>query len=446
VEAVICLGQALKQLLFLPFRVLAGNGEDHFPSLPLPHPASHHEEGRKAHANGDLLLALHHLRQATQGHGGQQWSRQNLGTVLANLGRHWEATGWLQPLVQQLPQDPWIAYALAEAALELGDSSGAQAWLGEAERRGAAAAALAPLRRWLGAGWAPIDGWETAVASFLETDGWAPDPDLLLPTWENHDQGMAAPAWGPMEAQLTAALPRQSVAVVIPSRDRPDLLGPCFQSLEKLGKWGQAESVICQVVLVDNGSCQPRTAKLLHHWQERKGEAFKLLRLDEAFNWSRLSNAGAQASGGSLLLFLNDDTRLLNGETMGWLARAALQPAIGPVGALLLDDRGRVADGGLVQQPQGWWARWRGWPLEHLPAWACHSAWPTDAVTGACLMVRRELWQQVPLDEGLPEDGNDVAFACSLRELGFQSLLLGAARMLHGVSSTRGVCRAGAST
>jgi len=365
--------------------------------------------------------------------------------VLAYLGRYWEATYCLQPLVQQLPQDPWIAYALAEAALELGDSSGFQAWLREAERRGAASGEIAQLRRWLEAGWAPIDGWETAVASFLETDGWHPDPDLLLPSWENHYQSMDNPQWQALEDQLQAALPSKQVSVIIPSRDRPDLLGPCLKSLEELGKWGQAEGVIGQVVLVDNGSCQARTAKLLLHWQERKGEAFKLLRLDEPFNWSRLSNAGAHASTGSLLLFLNDDTRLLNGETLGWLARAALQPAVGPVGALLLDDQGRVADGGLVKQADGYVARWRGWPLRELPGKACHGAWTTDAVTGACLMVRRELWQEVQFDEHLPEDGNDVAFACSSRELGFQSLLLGAARMLHGVSSSRGVCRAGLS-
>ncbi|MFS6818412.1 glycosyltransferase [Synechococcus lacustris Tous-12m] len=252
---------------------------------------------------------------------------------------------------------------------------------------------------------------------------------------------MDNPQWQALKDQLHAALPRKQVSVIIPSRDRPDLLGPCLKSLEELGKWGQAESVIGQVVLVDNGSCQARTAKLLQHWQERKGEAFNLLRLDEPFNWSRLSNAGAHASTGSLLLFLNDDTCFMNNQAMGWLAKAALKQTNGPIGALLLDDQGRVADGGLVKQADGYVARWRGWPLRHLPGEACHGAWTSDAITGACLMVRRELWQEVQFDEHLPEDGNDVVFAEALKAKGFAAIVIGAARLLHGVSSSRGVCR-----
>lgn len=393
--------------------------------LCLPHPASHHNLGREAYANEDHLLALHHLQQASSGHAGVLWSRQNLGTVLAGFGRHSEAAEWLTPLREQLPKDPWVSHYLAEGALELGNYNCQEP----------------SLRRWLEQPWVPIHGWEEIVSNFLKKETWAPDPDLLLPSWENHYQSMDNPQWQALKDQLHAALPRKQVSVIIPSRDRPDLLGPCLKSLEELGKWGQAESVIGQVVLVDNGSCQARTAKLLQHWQERKGEAFNLLRLDEPFNWSRLSNAGAHASTGSLLLFLNDDTCFMNNQAMGWLAKAALKQTNGPIGALLLDDQGRVADGGLVKQADGYVARWRGWPLRHLPGEACHGAWTSDAITGACLMVRRELWQEVQFDEQLPEDGNDVVFAEALKAKGFAAIVIGAARLLHGVSSSRGVCR-----
>lgn len=56
-------------------------------------------------------------------------------------------------------------------------------------------------------------------------------------------------------------------------------------------------------------------------------------------------------------------------------------------------------------------------------------------------MVRRELWQEVQFDEQLPEDGNDVVFAEALKAKGFTAIVIGAARLLHGVSSSRGVCR-----
>ena len=393
--------------------------------LYLPHPDSHHNLGREAYANEDHLLALHHLQQATSGHAGELWSRQNLGTVLAGFGRHSEAADWLTPLKELLPEDPWVSHYLAEGAMELGNYNNQEP----------------SLRRWLQQPWVPIHQWEDVVSNFLKIETWAPDPDLLLPSWENHYQSMDNPQWQALKEQLHAALPRKQVSVIIPSRDRPDLLGPCLKSLEELGNWGQAESVIGQVVLVDNGSCQGRTAKLLQHWQERKGEAINLLRLDEPFNWSRLCNAGANASTGSLLLFLNDDTCFLNSQAMGWLAKAALKQTNGPIGALLLDDQGRVADGGLVKQADGYVARWRGWPLRQLPGEACHGAWTSDAITGACLMVRRELWQEVQFDEQLPEDGNDVVFAEALKAKGFTAIVIGAARLLHGVSSSRGVCR-----
>ncbi len=391
----------------------------------MPHPASHHEQGREAYANEDHLLALHHLQQATAGHAGELWSRQNLGTVLGGLGRHSEAAEWLFPLKEQLPEDPWVNHYLALGGLEIGNKD----CLDDS------------LKRWIEPPWLPIHNWEHVIVDFLRSETWHPDPDLLLPSWENHDQGMERPQWQALKDQLEAALPRKQVSVIIPSRDRPDLLQPCLESLEKQAGWGAAESVIKQVVIVDNGSCQARTAKLISHWQQRKGDELKQLRLNEPFNWSRLSNAGAEVSSGSLLLFLNDDTCFMNNQTMGWLAKAALKQTNGPIGALLLDDQGRVADGGLVQQVDGYKARWRGWPLKQLPAEACSGAWATDAVTGACLMVRRELWQEVRFDEQLPEDGNDVVFAEALKARGFASIIIGAARLLHGVSSSRGYHR-----
>ena len=168
---------------------------------------------------------------------------------------------------------------------------------------------------------------------------------------------------------------------------------------------------------MDNGSCEPKTHAYLERWREK----IQVLRSNEPFNWSRLNNQAAEIAKGELLLLLNNDIEV---NESGWfeaMASQAMRPSVGAVGALLLYPDGTIQHGGVVlglNHAVG--HAYRNLRLNH----AVHrgrsqllSCW--SAVTGACLMIRKELLVRVGgLDEDLPVEFNDVDLCLRLVQLG----------------------------
>lgn len=380
---------------------------------------------------------MEHFRRALLLRPEAPWSRQNLGTVLAELGRFSEAEELLAPLTDRLSGDPWGPFCRASIASRDGaPAAEVRRLLGLALERGLPETLAPAVERWLeGSDWQPVDAWEAAIVDGLRGDGGEESRALLRPAWEASEPLRPLPTCRELPAEVP--VPIDSVTVVIPSRDRPDLLENCLRSLMARERWGIGPGVVRRVVVVDNGSRQPRTLRMLERWGAARGEGLVVLARDEPFNWSRLSNAGAALADTPLLLFLNDDTELLDSSRLALLAALALEPGTGAVGGLLVEERRRVADAGLLRREEGWQARWRGVALEELPAEVDRCAWPADAVTGACLMVRRTLFEDHRFDERFPEDGNDTAFAGTLRQRGLRHWICGGARLLHGVSSSR---------
>lgn len=230
---------------------------------------------------------------------------------------------------------------------------------------------------------------------------------------------------------LPEPLPR--VRVVIPSRDRPALLEDCLNSLEATRR-----AIVPEIVVIDHASVEAATAETLRRWIRRLGSRLQVVRDEGAFNWSRLSNLGADRADTELLLFLNDDVMALDPGWLEAMAAQALRPAIGCVGAVLLyPDGGGLQHAGMVLgfgPPPGTPEHaYRGLP-------ECHgvhrgrsrflTGWP--AVTGACLMVRRESFLAVGgFDEALPVEGNDVAFCLALTERGLRHVVEPSARLVH---------------
>ncbi|QPN65892.1 glycosyltransferase [Synechococcus sp. CBW1006] len=239
-------------------------------------------------------------------------------------------------------------------------------------------------------------------------------------------------------------------SVIVPSRDRADLLEPCLRSVERALQ-RQAGRLEGEILVVDNGSVEPATAELLEQWQQRLGDRFQVLRIDEPFNWSRLNNAAAAASRGELLLFLNNDVACRpddpqqggcrqNDDWLGRMAAQAVRPRVGGVGALLLYDDGTLQHGGVVVGMHGVADHaYRYLPPDHTVHRGrsrCHTAW--GAVTGGCLMVRRELFALVGgFDQGLPVEGNDVDFCLRLGLLGYRHVIDPAVLLTHSESQSR---------
>ena len=225
-----------------------------------------------------------------------------------------------------------------------------------------------------------------------------------------------------------------SVSIVVPFRDQPRFLRTCVDSLR-----ATTDDLAVELVLVDNGSTDPETHTLVERLARDKDVT--IVPDARPFNWAQLSNAGAQAARGEVLLFLNND---IEARRPGWLSalRAhALRPDVAAVGARLLYPDGHLQHCGVVVGLGGA----AGHPLVGLSgADAGYLAMAIatrecSAVTGACLATRRDVFEELNgFDESLGVDLNDVDYCLRAGTRGYRTLYEPAAELLHYESPSRG--------
>jgi len=134
----------------------------------------------------------------------------------------------------------------------------------------------------------------------------------------------------------------EKVSIIIPFRDKPDLLSTCVNSILNLTRYSNYE-----IILADNNSEEEAT---LHFLKELESghDRIKHVSIDHEFNFSLINNEAAKASSGELLLFLNNDTEVLNEGWLQQLVSEIQQDKIGAVGPLLLYDDLTVQHAGVV--------------------------------------------------------------------------------------------------
>ncbi len=228
----------------------------------------------------------------------------------------------------------------------------------------------------------------------------------------------------------------ERVCVIVPTRDRVDLIGPCIASLFERTAYPNFE-----VIVVDNGSREAATLDLLAEWERRQPERFRVLRDPTPFNYSRINNEAARATAAPFLVLLNNDTEVIAPDWMEALLGQARRPAIGAAGAMLLYPDGTVQHGGVVLGILGL----AGHAHRYLPSATdgYHGALELDtnylAVTGACLMTeRRKYLDAGGLDESLAVSYNDVDFCLRLYRAGYRNVFVPRAKLYHYESKSRG--------
>ncbi len=232
------------------------------------------------------------------------------------------------------------------------------------------------------------------------------------------------------------------VSILILTRDQADILDRCLTSI-----YAHTPLPTYEIILVDNGSKQAATFEIFEKWQALLGDRLIIQRQDIPFNFSVLNNQAARVARGKLLLLLNNDVEVL---TPGWLTEMAgyvQRPAIGAAGAMLLYPDFTIQHAGVVLGITG---------TPYQPGVAGHShkhlAFGStgyfnrlkivsnySAVTGACLMVRRQLYLEVGgLEENLTTAFGDVDFCLKLLEAGYRNVVLPHVCLLHHESKSRG--------
>lgn len=228
----------------------------------------------------------------------------------------------------------------------------------------------------------------------------------------------------------------ERVCLIVPTRDRADLLAPCLASIFARTTYPDVE-----VLVVDNASREPATAELLAHWEAREPARFRVLRDPAPFNYSRLNNDAVRATDAPFVLLLNNDTEVVSPDWIDALLGQARRPEIGAAGAMLVYPDGTVQHGGIVLGILGL----AGHAHRYLPAGArgYHGGLAFDtnylAVTGACLMVEKRKYEECGgLDERLAVSYNDVDLCLKLRRRGYRNVFVPRARLLHYESESRG--------
>ncbi|MCL1999882.1 MAG: glycosyltransferase family 2 protein [Planctomycetes bacterium] len=239
------------------------------------------------------------------------------------------------------------------------------------------------------------------------------------------------------------AMPVQPpVSIIIPFRDRLDLLRPCLDSLRSVTGYTAWECV-----LVDNGSTDSAVKEFCRSLVLEDCR-FTILERDEPFNFPRLVNQGAAEARGDILVLLNSDVEVRDPSWLGALVRFAAEEDVGCVGAKLLYPNGLVQHGGIIGGMKS--------PLNgefcfghaHLglpgntPGYFRQLAVPRSvlAVTGAALAVRKTVFDRLGgFDESLAVAFNDVDFCLRAAARGLRTVWTPEAVLLHHESATRGL-------
>jgi O-antigen biosynthesis protein len=229
----------------------------------------------------------------------------------------------------------------------------------------------------------------------------------------------------PMNAQEIEPRPPAPgrVSVILPFRDQGSLLRACLRSL-------RGSTRPFQTVLVDNGSTEPKLLRFLEMTRRT------VIRRDEAFNFSRLCNAGARAATGDWLLFLNNDTEALAPDWIDHLL-SLVRPDVGIVGATLVYPDGGIQHAGLYPDAEGRWIH----AHRHQPASLSQLSRPrlVPAVSAACLLIGRDTFDALGgFDESLPVTYNDVDLCIRAGHKGWKTALSPHARLIHYEGLTRG--------
>ena len=229
--------------------------------------------------------------------------------------------------------------------------------------------------------------------------------------------------------------PAPLVSVIVPTRDRADLLAVALDGL-----LARTDYPALEVIVVDNGSTEPATRDLFaHHAADPR---FRVLAAPGPFNFSDLSNRGAAAAAGSLLLFLNNDIEVIEPGWLTELASIASDPEVGAVGAKLLYPDGTIQHGGIVLGIGGIAGHSHlGLPGSE-PGYFARMvlAQEVSAVTGACLALRAEVFSEVGGFDAahLAVAFNDVDLCLKIRAAGHRIVWTPHARLVHHESKSRG--------
>lgn len=224
------------------------------------------------------------------------------------------------------------------------------------------------------------------------------------------------------------------VSIIIPTKDHIEELKKCLDSLKK------SNYTNYEVILAENNS-QKKETFAYYKKVIKEDKRIRVLVWDGDFNYSAINNAAVELAKGELILCLNNDTEFIHPDSLRELVISAVKPDVGASGAMLYYGDKTIQHAGVIIG-MGGFAAHALWSLtdrdeKYYPFSLCERE--VSAVTGACLMVRKSVYQEVGgMDEDFVVALNDIDFCLKIRAAGYKILFNPYAKLYHYESKSRG--------
>ena len=227
------------------------------------------------------------------------------------------------------------------------------------------------------------------------------------------------------------------ISIIIANKDHEPDLRRCITSILEKSTYDNFE-----IIVVENNS---ETAEIQKYYEELKeNEKVKVITYQGAFNYSAINNLGASKAEGEYLLLLNNDTQVITVNWMEELLMYAQRNDVGAVGAKLYYGDKTIQHAGVVLGLGVHRTAGHSHYMQHRENLGymgrlCYTQ-NVSAVTGACLMVSKALFEKAGgLEESFAVSLNDVDFCIKLREMGYLNVFTPFAELYHFESASRGL-------
>jgi O-antigen biosynthesis protein len=228
------------------------------------------------------------------------------------------------------------------------------------------------------------------------------------------------------------------VTLIIPTRNGRELLQRCLDSIHQTSTYRPFE-----IIVVDNQSDDPAALRYLAELEKHGG--VRILRYDAPFNYAAINNFAVEHAAGQIIGFLNNDVEVITSNWLEEMVSHAVQPEIGAVGAMLYYPDNTIQHAGVILGLGGnpgvaghpYQRQPLGRPVQALRGRLCQNF---SALTAACLVVRRQVFEEVGgFDEtNLAIAFNDVDLCLRFVERGYRNLWTPHAELYHFESASRG--------
>lgn len=226
------------------------------------------------------------------------------------------------------------------------------------------------------------------------------------------------------------------VSIIIPNKDHIEDLNKCIESIESKSCYGNYEYII-----IENNSEKEATFQYYQEL-EKNNPKVRVICWDKEFNYSAINNFGVSQAKGEYLLFLNNDTEIINGTCLEELVGYCRRDDVGAVGARLYYSDNTIQHAGVIVGFGGI----AGHAFIGLPRNAngyfsrIICAQDMSAVTAACMMVKKKVFDQVDgFDEALQVAFNDIDLCMKIRNAGYLIVYNPYAELYHYESKSRGL-------